>query len=183
MGVNKVDFCGKTLIDLSSDTIVPEKMLEGTTAHAADGEPIVGTMSAASGGGPIESPLVVPFSVDGAGSSTGSLTCEIPIAVKKPSKLVIKKLSLYGGLTSSLATTNYLYFRIKGTKEDGTTGYIKSYVYTLSSAAASYKIYENEEIDLSGYESVEKIIIDKGKAGKTTCNVNFSVTGSLELYF
>lgn len=34
----------ETLIDLTNDTIAPETMAEGTTAHDARGEPIVGTM-------------------------------------------------------------------------------------------------------------------------------------------
>lgn len=43
MGVSKVIYGGKTLIDLTSDTIAPDKLLEGYTAHGADGEPITGT--------------------------------------------------------------------------------------------------------------------------------------------
>lgn len=45
MGVNKVEYGGETLIDLSKDSVTPETLAEGTTAHDASGEPIVGTMS------------------------------------------------------------------------------------------------------------------------------------------
>lgn len=47
MSVNEVVYNGETLIDLKSDTVTPETLAEGVTAHAANGEKIVGTMSAA----------------------------------------------------------------------------------------------------------------------------------------
>lgn len=40
--VNKVTFGNKTLIDISSDSVQPEAMLRGTTAHNRSGAPIVG---------------------------------------------------------------------------------------------------------------------------------------------
>lgn len=43
MGVSKVIFGGNTLIDLTADTIKADKLLEGYTAHGADGEVINGT--------------------------------------------------------------------------------------------------------------------------------------------
>ena len=42
MGTSKVIYGGKTLIDLTADTIAPDKLLKGYTAHGADGEPIEG---------------------------------------------------------------------------------------------------------------------------------------------
>lgn len=44
MGVNKVDFAGNTLIDLTSDTVTAESLLQGFTAHGADGEMIQGIL-------------------------------------------------------------------------------------------------------------------------------------------
>ena len=41
--ISKVVFNGKTLIDLTGDTIVADKMLSGYTAHGADGNPLTGT--------------------------------------------------------------------------------------------------------------------------------------------
>ena len=43
MAVSKVIYGGNTLIDLTADTIKADKLLEGFTAHGADGEPITGT--------------------------------------------------------------------------------------------------------------------------------------------
>lgn len=44
MAVNKVEYGGETLIDLTEDTVTPETLAEGITAHDASGEQIVGTM-------------------------------------------------------------------------------------------------------------------------------------------
>lgn len=44
MNVNKVIFNNQTLIDLTDDTVTPETLAEGYTAHNAAGNPIVGTM-------------------------------------------------------------------------------------------------------------------------------------------
>lgn len=45
MGVSKVIYGGKVLIDLTSDTVKASDLLTGVTAHGSDGEPIVGTCS------------------------------------------------------------------------------------------------------------------------------------------
>lgn len=42
--VNKVDLNGVTVLDLTSDTVTPETLLLGTTAHNAKGEIITGTL-------------------------------------------------------------------------------------------------------------------------------------------
>lgn len=43
MAVNKVEINGETVLDLTADSVTPETMTEGTTAHNAAGEQIVGT--------------------------------------------------------------------------------------------------------------------------------------------
>ena len=43
MAISKVVYGGKTLIDLTSDTITADKLLTGVTAHGKDGEPITGS--------------------------------------------------------------------------------------------------------------------------------------------
>lgn len=42
--INKVDLNGVTVLDLTSDTVTPETLLVGTTAHNARGETITGTL-------------------------------------------------------------------------------------------------------------------------------------------
>lgn len=51
MAISKVVYGGHTLVDLTSDTVKPEVLSKGYTAHGADGEPVVGTMEAGAGGG------------------------------------------------------------------------------------------------------------------------------------
>ena len=45
MAVNKVEYGGRTLVDLTSDTVTPETLAKGATAHDKSGKLIVGTMS------------------------------------------------------------------------------------------------------------------------------------------
>lgn len=42
MGINKVVYGGKTLIDLTGDTVTTDKLLKGITAHGKDGEVVTG---------------------------------------------------------------------------------------------------------------------------------------------
>lgn len=44
MGNSKIVFGDRTLIDLTEDTVTPEAMLAGVTAHNAAGDPIEGTL-------------------------------------------------------------------------------------------------------------------------------------------
>lgn len=46
MGVNKVIFGDRTLIDISGDTVTADKLLAGYTAHDKSGTQITGTASA-----------------------------------------------------------------------------------------------------------------------------------------
>ena len=45
MGVNKVEYGSSALVDLTGDTVTPESLLSGYTAHDANGNRIVGTAS------------------------------------------------------------------------------------------------------------------------------------------
>ena len=45
MATNKVIYAGRTLIDLTGDTVDPEHLAEGYTAHDKSGDAIVGTMT------------------------------------------------------------------------------------------------------------------------------------------
>lgn len=42
MSINKVVYGGKTLIDLTGDTVTEDKLLSGITAHGKDGELVTG---------------------------------------------------------------------------------------------------------------------------------------------
>lgn len=49
MAVNKVEYAGKVLLDLTEDTVTEDQLLEGATAHDSSGQRIVGTMIQSSG--------------------------------------------------------------------------------------------------------------------------------------
>lgn len=49
MAVNKVEYAGKVLLDLTEDTVTPENLLAGAVAHDSSGQRIVGTMIQSSG--------------------------------------------------------------------------------------------------------------------------------------
>lgn len=46
MAVNQVVINGETVLDLTSDTVSPDKLLSGYTAHDASGAQITGTATA-----------------------------------------------------------------------------------------------------------------------------------------
>ncbi len=46
MAVSKVVYGSETIIDLTSDTVTPDKLLSGYTAHDASGAQITGTATA-----------------------------------------------------------------------------------------------------------------------------------------
>ena len=43
ININKIIYGTSTLIDLTSDTVTPERMYKGITAHMADGSTTIGT--------------------------------------------------------------------------------------------------------------------------------------------
>ncbi len=49
MAYNKIIYGGKTLLDLTEDSVTPESLKKGYTAHQANGEKIVGTYMPNSG--------------------------------------------------------------------------------------------------------------------------------------
>lgn len=49
MDVNKIEYDGRVLLDLTEDTVTEDKLLEGTVAHDKTGKQIVGTMIQSSG--------------------------------------------------------------------------------------------------------------------------------------
>lgn len=59
MAVNKVVLGDQTLIDLTADSVTPDKLFKGITAHNMKGESIVGTMEAGGGRGPTPAELTL----------------------------------------------------------------------------------------------------------------------------
>ena len=125
MGVNKVILHGETLIDLTGDSVAPELMALGTSAHAADGEAITGTLpiitpAAVTLDGTVKSYTVPAGIHDGTGTvgvqtQTKSVTPSTAAQTVTPSdgyllsSVSVKAAKLYatGTVTESLATATY----------------------------------------------------------------------------
>lgn len=98
MGVSKFVFGGETKIDLTEDTVAPEKMLKGTTAHGADGEPIVGTIEEVTQATPA-------ISVSTGGIITATAT-QSAGKVAAGTKTATKQLTVQAAKTWTPGTTN-----------------------------------------------------------------------------
>lgn len=86
MAVNKIIYGGRTLVDLTSDTVTANDLAEGITATAADGKKVVGVMQkgeiasydeidnalALAGTGTIPSGGVVSIAQGGTGATTAA---------------------------------------------------------------------------------------------------------------
>lgn len=95
MAVNKVVYGTTVLVDLTEDTVTPDKLLKGETAHDASGEPITGTLEAGSGG-------------------SSDNNCEAYHITSTSAKLNFKttgtvKVWGYGTITSGYTTTVYAF--------------------------------------------------------------------------
>ncbi len=111
MAVSKVVYGNNTLIDLTSDTVAAENLLEGYTAHGADGEPIVGTASGGASLGDMEfSPFKSFFTVGAYGGSYEQFFELSDVLCNLASKLHLKG-CLYrsGGGTTSKSQTFTVY--------------------------------------------------------------------------
>ena len=76
MAVNRVDFGGNTLIDLTGDTLESaEQLLKGIIAHAKDGAIIEGTLEAGGGGFQVALGTFIP-------AETKSLNSIPPISIE-----------------------------------------------------------------------------------------------------
>ena len=59
MGVSKVVIDDEVRLDLTEDTVTPESLLKGVTAHNAAGEPVAGTVDK------LPNPNALTLNVDG----------------------------------------------------------------------------------------------------------------------
>lgn len=70
--VNKVEYDGATLIDLTSDTVTAEVLSQGYTAHDASGAPIIGSMTAGS--------MVIRDELDSHGGTIRHITAGVVVS-------------------------------------------------------------------------------------------------------
>lgn len=60
MGISKVEYNGETLLDISGDTVTPDTLAEGSTAHNSNGEQITGRAVFSGGGGTVSGAVMFP---------------------------------------------------------------------------------------------------------------------------
>lgn len=165
MAVNKVEVNGETKLDLTQDTVTPETLLSGATAHNAAGEPITGTaesgsdvslgLSGASAG---QSPVVK--AVDGDGKPTA---WEAAVLAKADGSNIPSSTSAMDAWRTSIAA-------LPGVKVYGkadANGKIKAYTdaacteeatYVLALGLADYGnallIYDHKTYQCVGFEEL-----------------------------
>lgn len=119
MAVNKVCINGETILDLSGDSVTPETLLAGATAHNAAGAQIVGTANPGGGGGITLSPSALYAAIVSSGTQVQNLNDKLDVATGQ----------VYAGawlaLKGSGGATVILYIPING----ATTVYIYDTVY------------------------------------------------------
>lgn len=102
MANNKVQLAdGTTLIDLTSDTVTPQTMLAGATAHAASGEQITGVVNLANAGD------AVPLADNGSGAVGSSTDYAREDHVHPLSNDYIKNAGGYNGATDIDTVVDY----------------------------------------------------------------------------
>lgn len=98
MAVNKVEAFGETLIDLTNDTVTPETLAEGATAHNASGEPITGIASFNGNSAPVQEIVYVDGTFD---MTTLTYLTDVTYAeiyaAMKAGKYVVAKGNVYYG--------------------------------------------------------------------------------------
>ena len=116
MAINRVDFGGNTLIDLTGDTLESaEQLLKGIIAHAKDGSVITGRMGAGGGGGggKIASGTFIPAETTGLSMEykiehNCGFTPDVFIVTKKESSFTQYSIKFAVSFPVSFLTDDYL---------------------------------------------------------------------------
>lgn len=114
MAVNKIIYGGRTLVDLTGDTVTADNLAEGITATGADGNPVVGVMQkgeiasydeidnalALAGTGTVPSGGVVSIAQGGTGATTAAQARANLAAVAASDLASVAKSGNYNDLTN-----------------------------------------------------------------------------------
>ena len=149
MGVNKVDLStGETLIDISKDTVTPQTLAKGYTAHNSNGEQIVGTMTT-EGGSSVEKLEVIDGTLDISTMSVTSMShthAQIKELINNGKTVVIRANAGIGYVFGSLVFHNLVTDRIGFQlmiQEDFGQGYMLYYFNMV--------VYPDGRINLTPY--------------------------------
>lgn len=151
MNTNKVDFGGKTLIDLTNDTVTPETLAEGVTAHDASGEIIEGEAELGFSGTPTAGDTPVIYA-DGAYQAAENTLADtgLSITIKKAGTYRIKW-SVGGGNGSNYTLTSQLYLNGIAVGEEFSTATSLCYSVDLTCAAG-----DKISLYFAGYKYMSK---------------------------
>lgn len=149
MAVNKVEFDGETLIDLTKDTVTPDKMLVGETAHAANGEVVEGLI-------PVISNQTYRIAYDEV-RVLNNAYYEFTEVSAKPFSLTSGKTNI----TAEAVLSGYEGWDRTGTKVDGTI---------INNAKLTSNPTSSTTVNLNGYYPSGSYVSTAGaySAGKTT---------------
>lgn len=170
MGVNKVEVNGETIVDLTNDTVKPETLAEGATAHNASGDPITGALRV--------------YTIDGALSETSTNPVQNQAVANEINSLKESKanqtdlesleddVAEYSTLTLGVHSDGKIYLFKNGTPvgtgvEAGTTSDIVGYIDSSNNivlsgtvAKGTYTVkYEMEDgtlVEIGTLENVDK---------------------------
>jgi len=164
MANNKIVYGDQTLIDLTSDTVTPETLAMGETAHSASGAQIVGTMSPS---GPTtiltpsnaSPPAIVDgtaYTADGDGYAIESYwnitpNNDNPVALTKEKMYRAMKNNGYAiqSYENVTPTTLGTYVSTSGFKKLSSSGYVYSQVPGFDSAHKTL-LWENPDLSTGG---------------------------------
>lgn len=178
MPANKIILNGETLIDLTGDSVKPETLLLGETAHDASGNPITGTMEPSSGGDDLDDAI----------SEQEALVTELQGILDQKAAGSSEEINL-GTCTviiKPVASTNHYVCR-ETVASDGTVSYAISKSYTSSNISVKVRCDSVMYVQVSNATSAEvtgaellKFISGQGVVIKTPSDNGATATITLK---
>ncbi len=143
-----------------------------------------------SGGGSSTGPVTSPYLFDFNSKipfSTSSGYIRIPFFITKLKRLVVKKVYIYASKASTMNSSGTISFYIKGKKIGSDSEInVQQWWGSVSQSATSNKIADVKtdlEIDVTEYEEIVGIYIQKGNANGTIVSTDVTIQFQAELYF
>ena len=168
MAINKVIYSGNTLIDLTGDTVTPDTLSEGVTAHNAKGEPITGTMVA--GGG--DSALPNGYSRVDYIQFTGEQTIDTGCICNQNTKLQV-------GFTRERSSQHYLFGVASSDNKASVTAYLGG-SWRFGDKSVTKTITTNADMIYNAVVDNSKISVTGSSSAISAVN-EFETVGTLQL--